>query len=150
MQVEHDVPLTSALFQLGVMIETLSVPWADQGAKICEQAEAEIERLRADLESGMERFYSQMAELGNAKAEIERLHADNARLQAEVQYLNGGLTKWSDANIVLEADNERLQAALNGRIEVATDLQMKCERLRAAASAALAWFEIPENRPTWL
>lgn len=37
------------------------------------EAAADIKRLRSDFESGMERFYSQMAELDNAKAENERL-----------------------------------------------------------------------------
>lgn len=36
---------------------------------------AEIERLRLDFEHGMERFYSQGAELDNARTKIERLRA---------------------------------------------------------------------------
>ncbi len=33
---------------------------------------------------------------------------------------------------LLEAEIRRLQAALDGRIEAATNLQMECERLRTA------------------
>jgi regulator of replication initiation timing len=45
----------------------------------------------------------------------------------------------------LRAEVEQLKAALQGRIEVATDLQMKCERLRAALRRADYWLQCRDN-----
>ena len=58
------------------------------------EAADEIKRLRADFESGMERFYSQGAELDNARAEIERLRAALRPFADPLKYSATG--QWAD------------------------------------------------------
>ena len=86
-----------------------------------EIADAEIKRLRRDLESGMERFYSQGAELDNAKTEIKRLQADNASIQKVA-------VRFEAETETLRTEIERLHLDLKAKSHFWKDRRTEIER----------------------
>jgi chromosome segregation ATPase len=108
-----------------------------------DRAADEIERLTNGRDTMGNLWAKEKESRHAAEAEIERLTTENADLQRELSDTLLGPTMVQN----MRAEVERLKAALHGRIEVATNLHMECERLRAAIRWALG--EAPDADGIW-